>query len=116
MSNDASSDSADLKVIIYSDDRTVREQVRLALGRTLASDLPPLETSEFATQPALWAALEKEDYAVDPIRLPQTVADVVRRARAGSSMPMTTEGFGAPGQSSRHGLDDNHDVPEEMAI
>lgn len=171
MSNDASSDSADLKVIIYSDDRTVREQVRLALGRTLASDLPPLETSEFATQPALWAALEKEDYdvavldgeavpaggmgvahqmkdefahpplvvllvaraadswlaawsdaeaispyPVDPIRLPQTVADVVRRARAGSSMPMTTEGFGAPGQSSRHGLDDNHDVPEEMAI
>ncbi|WP_316669991.1 response regulator [uncultured Propionibacterium sp.] len=171
MSDDASSDSADLRVIIYSDDRTVREQVRLALGRTVASDLPGLETSEFATQPALWAALDEQDYdvavldgeavpaggmgvahqmkdefahpplvvllvareadswlaawsdaeaispyPVDPIRLPRTVADVVRKARADARMPMTPEVFGAPGRSSRHGLDDDHDVPKEMAV
>jgi DNA-binding NtrC family response regulator len=172
MSNGASSDSADLKVIVYSDDRTVREQVRLALGRTIASDLPRLQISEFATQPALWAALDEQDYdvavldgeavpaggmgvahqmkdefarpplvvllvarpadswlaawsnaeaispyPVDPIRLPQTVADVVRAARAeDATMPMTPEAFGAPGQSSRHGLDDRHDVPKEMTV
>lgn len=171
MSNDASSDSADLKVIVYSDDRTVREQVRLALGHAIASDLPRLRISEFATQPALWAALDEQDYdvavldgeavpaggmgvahqmkdefahpplivllvaraadswlaawsnaeaispyPVDPIRLPQTVADVVRTARAKAQMPMTPEAFGAPGQSSRHGLDDRHDVPKEMTV
>lgn len=171
MSNDASSESADLRVIVYSDDRTVRQQVRQALGHTVAADLPRLEIGEFATQPALWRALDAQHYdvavldgeavpaggmgvahqmkdefahpplvvllvarpadswlaawsdaeavspyPVDPIRLPRTIAEVVRAARAGATAPMTPEGFGAPGQSSRHGLDDDHDVPEEMAL
>ena len=30
-------------VLLYSDDRTVREQVRLALGRRIAADLPDIE-------------------------------------------------------------------------
>jgi len=43
-------------VLLYSDDRTVREQVRLALGSRLAADLPEIEIHEVATQPAvLWA-------------------------------------------------------------
>ena len=43
-------------VLLYSDDRTVREQVRLALGTRLAADLPEIEIREVATQPAvLWA-------------------------------------------------------------
>ncbi|MDQ7991305.1 MAG: response regulator [Propionicimonas sp.] len=43
-------------VLLYSDDRTVREQVRLALGTKLAADLPEIEIREVATQPAvLWA-------------------------------------------------------------
>ncbi len=43
-------------VLLYSDDRTVREQVRLALGSRLAADLPEIEVREVATQPAvLWA-------------------------------------------------------------
>ena len=43
-------------VLLYSDDRTVREQVRLALGTKLAADLPEIEVHEVATQPAvLWA-------------------------------------------------------------
>ena len=32
-----------LKVLLFSSDRTVREQVRFALGRKVASDLPPIE-------------------------------------------------------------------------
>ena len=32
-----------LKVLVYSDDRTTRESVRLALGKRPAADLPELE-------------------------------------------------------------------------
>jgi len=46
------------KVLLYSDDRTTREQVRLALGRSVAPDLPPLEIYEVATQAAVLAAAD----------------------------------------------------------
>ena len=46
------------RVLLYSDDRTTREQVRLALGRRVAADLPELQIFEVATQPALLAAVE----------------------------------------------------------
>lgn len=48
-------------VLLYSDDRTVREQVRLALGRKLAADLPEIEVREVATQPAVLWAMEAGD-------------------------------------------------------
>lgn len=44
-------------ILLYSDDRTTREQVRLALGRRLAADLPELEIFDVATQPAVLAAV-----------------------------------------------------------
>jgi DNA-binding response OmpR family regulator len=44
-----------LKVLVYSDDRNTREQVRMALGRRPASDLPPVEFVDAATS---WAALD----------------------------------------------------------
>ena len=40
-------------VLLYSDDRTVREQVRLALGRRPHPDLPELEYVEVATEPVV---------------------------------------------------------------
>jgi len=46
------------KVLLYSDDRTVREQVRLTLGRSVAADLPDLEILETATQPAVLDAMD----------------------------------------------------------
>ena len=46
------------KILVYSDDRTTREQVRLALGRRVASDLPEIEIYETATQPAVLAAAD----------------------------------------------------------
>lgn len=46
------------RVLLYSDDRTVREQVRLALGERLAADLPSLEFVEVATQPLVLRALD----------------------------------------------------------
>ena len=47
-----------LKVLVYSDNRTTREQVLLSLGRRLSPDLPPLEIAEFATEPAVIAAVD----------------------------------------------------------
>lgn len=44
---------AELKIALYSDDASVRETVRKALGNRLAQDLPPHEIKEFATAPAL---------------------------------------------------------------
>ena len=46
------------KILLYSDDRTTREQVRLALGRSVAQDLPQLEIYEVATAAAVIAAVD----------------------------------------------------------
>lgn len=133
-----------LKVLVYSDDRTVREAIRLALGRKLAADLPELVIEETATAGATINAVDANDYdalifdgeatpvggmglafqlkdevancppvvllvarvadawlatwsraeaittlPVDPIRLPQIVAETIRRHRAGSEGEVT---------------------------
>jgi CheY-like chemotaxis protein len=41
------------KILVYSDDATVRQSVRKALGRRLSQDLPENEIIEFATADAL---------------------------------------------------------------
>jgi CheY-like chemotaxis protein len=41
------------KILVYSDDATVRQSVRRALGRRLSQDLPENEIIEFATADAL---------------------------------------------------------------
>jgi DNA-binding response OmpR family regulator len=48
--------SETLTVLVYSDDATTREAVRLALGRRPAADLPALEYVECATE---WAVLDR---------------------------------------------------------
>lgn len=53
------------KVLLYSHDRTVREKVRLALGRKVARDLPEVEIFEVATGPAVIRALDAgTDYSL----------------------------------------------------
>ena len=42
--------SEELIILVYSSDRTVRENIRLALGRKVASDLPPIRVVEVATE------------------------------------------------------------------
>ena len=42
-----------MKVLVYSNDRKVRQDVLLALGRRPAADLPELTYVECATAPAL---------------------------------------------------------------
>ena len=46
-------------VLVYSDNATTREQVRLAAGHRPASDVPSIEYIECATMPAVLTALEE---------------------------------------------------------
>jgi len=47
-----------LTVLVYSDDRGTRQQVRRALGRRPAAGLPLLEYVECATEPAVIARMD----------------------------------------------------------
>jgi DNA-binding response OmpR family regulator len=47
-----------LTILLYASDRLTRENVRLALGRKIASDLPAIRVLEVATQPALISAMD----------------------------------------------------------
>ena len=49
----------ELVVLLYASDRTVRENVRLTLGRKVAADLPPVRVQEVATQPAVLTAMDR---------------------------------------------------------
>lgn len=53
-----------LSVLLYSDDRSTRDQVRLALGHRVAMDLPPVEVFETATAPATQKAVREKHYDV----------------------------------------------------
>ncbi|MEV5980078.1 hypothetical protein [Streptomyces sp. NPDC052114] len=46
-------------VLVYSDNASTREQVRLATGRRPASDVPPVEFVECATLPAVLKELDQ---------------------------------------------------------
>jgi DNA-binding response OmpR family regulator len=49
---------ARLAILVYASDRLTRENVRLALGRKVAADLPPVSVVEVATQPAVLVAMD----------------------------------------------------------
>ena len=48
-----------IKVLVYSDDASTRGEIRLAVGRRPAADLPEIEFIECATQPAVFAHLDE---------------------------------------------------------
>jgi len=51
-----------LKVLVYSDDLTVRQTVRTSLGRRPAVDVSDVEIFECATEPAVIAAVDKKPF------------------------------------------------------
>ncbi len=53
-----------MKVLVYSDDANTRAQIRLAVGRRPAADLPRVEFVEVATQPAVVKRLDEGDIDV----------------------------------------------------
>ncbi len=50
------------RILLYSDDVTIREQVRLAIGRRLAAGEPEITWFEVATAPAVIAAADQEKF------------------------------------------------------
>lgn len=54
----ASAPETPLRVLVYSDDSSTREQVRLALGTRPDPDLPPVEIVEVATEPLVFRELD----------------------------------------------------------
>jgi DNA-binding response OmpR family regulator len=50
--------SAKLRVLVYSDDVDVRQQVILGLGKRVHPDLPEVEYVEVATEPVVWQQLD----------------------------------------------------------
>ncbi|GAB3154451.1 response regulator transcription factor [Microbispora hainanensis] len=50
-----------MRVLVYSDDASTREKVRLAIGRRPAADVPLVEIVECATQPAVIKHLDSGD-------------------------------------------------------
>jgi DNA-binding response OmpR family regulator len=51
-------DDEALTILLYASDRMTRQNVRLALGRKVAIDLPPVRVLEVATQPAVVSAMD----------------------------------------------------------
>ena len=47
-----------LTILLYASDRTTRQNIRLALGRKVAVDLPPVRLLEVATQAAVLTAMD----------------------------------------------------------
>ena len=47
-----------LAILLYASDRTTRQNVRLALGRKVAADLPPVRLLEVATQATVLNAMD----------------------------------------------------------
>lgn len=47
-----------MRILVYSDDVNTRTEVRLALGRRPAPELPRVEIAECATEPAVIAAMD----------------------------------------------------------
>ena len=57
----SSSGTSTIRVVIYSDDSSVRASIVSALGRKMAADLPAHQISEFATSAALRAFVDRPD-------------------------------------------------------
>jgi DNA-binding response OmpR family regulator len=56
--NATTSDQKPMTVLVYSDDRSVRDQVRFALGTRPDPDLPAVEIVEVATEPHVFRLLD----------------------------------------------------------
>jgi DNA-binding response OmpR family regulator len=53
-----------MKVLVYSDDADTRAQIRLAVGRRPAPDVPRVEFVECATEPAVIRSLDEGGFGV----------------------------------------------------
>ena len=59
--------AAPMKVLVYSDDASVRQQVVLALGSRPAPELPTIEVTEVATEPIVRSIVAEAEAVIDRI-------------------------------------------------
>ncbi|MGA5700209.1 hypothetical protein [Peterkaempfera bronchialis] len=83
-------------VLVYSDDRNTREQVRLALGRRPAADLPAVEYLECATAPAVVRALDATRKSGGGIDLCVLDGEAVPAGGMGLCRQLKDEIYGCP--------------------
>ncbi len=82
-----------LRVLIYSDDRDVRQAVIAALGVRPHPDLPPFEYVEVATEPVVWQHLDSSRGRPDLVILD---GEAVPAGGLGIARQMKDEIFQAP--------------------
>lgn len=82
------------KILVYSDDSTVRAAILSALGKRVSADLPEHDISEFATADALRVVMDaKSDHKADLIILD---AEAVPEGGMGVSRQLKDEVFQCP--------------------
>jgi DNA-binding response OmpR family regulator len=85
-----------LSVLVYSDDAAVREAVRLALGSRPAPDLPEIRIHEYATEPAVIAAMDATAKPAGRIDLAILDGEAVPAGGMGIARQLKDEIFNCP--------------------
>jgi DNA-binding response OmpR family regulator len=85
-----------LKVLIYSDDRSSRDAVRLALGKRPATDLPELEYVECATEPAVIRTMSESNSGAGGIDLAILDGEAVPAGGMGIARQLKDEIYRCP--------------------
>jgi DNA-binding response OmpR family regulator len=85
-----------LKVLIYSDDRSTRDAVRLALGKRPATDLPELEYVECATEPAVIRTMSESNSGAGGIDLAILDGEAVPAGGMGIARQLKDEIYRCP--------------------
>ncbi|MFC1406188.1 MULTISPECIES: hypothetical protein [Streptacidiphilus] len=85
-----------LNVLVYSDDRSTREQVLLALGKRPATDLAELQYLECATAPAVLKALDAHAKGVRRLDLLVLDGEATPVGGMGLGRQLKDEVYGCP--------------------
>jgi DNA-binding response OmpR family regulator len=85
-----------LSVLVYSDDASVREAVRLALGTRPAPDLPEIRIHEYATEPAVIAAMDATAKPAGRVDLAILDGEAVPAGGMGIARQLKDEIFNCP--------------------
>lgn len=85
-----------LRVLVYSDDRTTRDAVRLALGKRPAMDLPELEYVECATEPAVIKTMSESNSGTGGIDLAILDGEAVPAGGMGIARQLKDEIYRCP--------------------
>jgi DNA-binding response OmpR family regulator len=87
---------AQATVLVYSDDRDTREQIRLALGRRASAEGPELRFVECATLPAVLRSMDLHAKGQVPVHLAVLDGEAVPVGGMGVCRQLKDEIYGCP--------------------